>query len=169
MLRWQIVEDGDERSDLIALPRGELLLTICLAETGEVVNQYELGDNLVVSNFGNQAVYLIGGEYLTTANINRVALGVGIEAAALADEAITNPSVGEVSSVVSSITYGTSPTSVQFEVLFGADDANGMDFTEAGLLFSGVSPNLAARKVFGGSMAKTSMFSWLFNWKLTWS
>jgi len=153
------------KSDKICGFYGTLELVVTEAATGKVV-ETKTWDNLVVTNLNNQAVYLVGGELLAIGYIDRVALGVGSVAATVADESITNPPGGEESKAVTA-TFGSSPVSVTFTATFGADDANGVAYTEAGLLFAGVSPSLAARRVFG-TMTKSNLFVWTFNWTLRW-
>ena len=156
-------------------PTGRLEIIIKNANSGYIVDK-KVFDNLVVNNFGNQTVYLVGGENLTTAIINRVGLGTGgggsgsgdPGSAHVTDTSLTDPASGEVSALVTSVTYGTSPVSVTFEATFGSADANGISFTEAGLLFAGASPNLAAHRVFS-PMTKSSLFEWTFRWTLQWS
>ena len=121
--------------------------------------------NMVMTNFGEQAVYLIGGENLTTAIITRIALGTNATAETVDDTAIT----GANSVPITTVTYsaaGESPAWVQFSATFGTTDGNGTNYEEVGLLFAGVNPNLAARKAFGGSMTKTQMWEWTVEWKL---
>ena len=162
-------------------PTGRLDILVRLLSTGEIV-ETRTYKNLVVDNFGNQAVYLVGGENLVEAAIDRVGLGVGVGTgsgsvgvASVTDTSLTNPPTGEVSAAVSSVVYNIDPdtglawdmTSVTFTATFGSDDANGIAFTEAGLLFAGVSPNLATHRVFD-AMIKSSLFSWTFGWTLRW-
>jgi len=135
---------------------------------GKLVERKRLGKhNLVVDNYGNQIVYPIGGENLVTAKITKIGLGEGITENA-ARTALDYPAPGApVTTLITSISYGSA--SVTFTGTFGTGDANGKTFSEVGLLFAGTTPDLAAIKVFGGTMAKTSAFSWTFVWTLSWT
>ena len=74
------MQKRDEETGLrtqMNLPTGRLDILVRSLSTGEVVESKTF-QNIVVDNFGNQAVYLIGGENLVEAKIDRVGLGIGV-------------------------------------------------------------------------------------------
>ena len=147
-------------------PRGTVRLIVRDVD-GIVVEDRFLGEhNLVVDNFGNQAVYLVGGEFLASAKITKIGLGQGTTELA-SRTALVDPGGGAVSTATTVLSYTTGPASVTFEGTFGYADGNGDAFTEMGLLFDSATPPLAAIKVFP-TMTKSVLFTWTFQWKLDW-
>ena len=121
--------------------------------------------NLVVSNFYEQIVYLIAGDLAgdpTDRKIGYMSFGENGAAPTIGDTTITNP----YNATITSYSYPDS-ASVNFRTVLDGSEANGKPVQEAGLTFNNTGNGIAARINFPGVMTKNQYFSWEFNWTLS--
>lgn len=118
--------------------KGEFVLDIINAKTGEIIEHYE-DRNLVVNN-GRQIVMLLLGSANVNKKLSKLAVGTNSTQPVGSNTAIT----GAYSKNLGAVTY-PSISSVRFDWTLGAGEANGMAIAEFGILST--DNTLFARKV----------------------
>lgn len=118
--------------------KGEFVLDIINANTGEVIEHYE-DRNLVVNN-GRQIVMQLLGSANANKKLAKLAVGTNGTQPVGSNTAIT----GSYSKNLGAVTYPTI-SSVRFDWTLGAGEANGMAIREFGILST--DNTLFARKV----------------------
>lgn len=118
--------------------KGEFVLDIVCAKTGDVIEHYE-DKNLVVNN-GRQIVMQLLGSANLNKRLSRLAVGTNGTAPVGTNTAIT----GAYTKNLGTVTYPTI-SSVRFDWTLGAGEANGIAIREFGILST--DNTLFARKV----------------------
>lgn len=144
--------------------KGHLQITTVNTKTGE--RKLCVDDsNIIVDNFKTQVAHLIVGDDTANRIINRIQFGTSnTPAESTSDTALVAP-ITPIKTV-SSTSFPTT-TSVTLTFVLDESEASGFPLREAGLLFSGVSPALAARRTFD-EINKTADIIVEVQWTLSW-
>lgn len=136
---------------------GHVTLAVHCAHTGRIVESYE-GQNLIVAGGQLLIARLLGGD-AAGKPVSKIGFGTNSVPPLLADTALT----GAYVKAIDGVTY-PEPNSIRVSWSLNADEANGMNINELGLL--NADNLLVARKV-RNSIAKTADIALVGTWKLT--
>ena len=147
---------------LLALPhpRGSVRLVATHAETGEEhceVNR----DNIVCEGLQEHIVHLLAGDEVASRHIDRIGWGTDGTPEQESDTSIVGLAVAK-----SAVASYPAARAVRFTATLAATEGNGTAVQEALLLIASASPQLAARVTFP-VITKSSLFTWTWEWTLT--